>query len=59
MEEIFKNLRNDYTLAMESYGRNEYRYYFRNIRPAIEWLCKLVIADQLDGKCNPSDIFRN
>lgn len=57
MEEIFKNLRNDYTLAMESYGRNEYRYYFRNIRPAIEWLCKLVIADQLDGKCNPSDIF--
>lgn len=57
MEDLFKNLRNDYTLATESYGKSEFIYYFRNIRPAIEWLCKLVIADQLDGKCKPSDIF--
>jgi len=57
MEDIFNSLNRDYALAMENYGKGEFTYYFRNIRPALEWLCKLVIADQLDGKCNPSDIF--
>lgn len=57
MEEIFNNLLKDYSLAMEHYNRGEYTFYFRNIRPALEWLCKFVIADQLDEKCNPSDIF--
>lgn len=42
---------------MEQYGKEEYTYYLRNIRTAIEWLCKFVIADMVDGKCKPSDIF--
>lgn len=57
MEEIFNNLQKDYSIAMEYYSKGEYTFYFRNIRPALEWLCKFVIADQLDGKCNPSDMF--
>ena len=57
MEYLFSQFNNDYSLAMENYRKGEYTYYFRNIRPAIEWLCKLIIADMVEGKSKPSDIF--
>lgn len=57
MEQLFSQFKNDYSLAMENYRKGAYTYFFRNIRPAIEWLCKLIIADMVEGKSKPSDIF--
>lgn len=57
MEGLFNNLSREYRLAMDHYDRGEYTLFFRNIRPALEWLCKFIIADQLNGKCKPEDIF--
>lgn len=57
MEELFKNFLKEYNLAMEYYEKGEYLHFFRNIRPGLEWLCKFIIADQVNGKCKPEDIF--
>lgn len=57
MNTLFDNFQKDYNIAISSYERGDYTYFFRNIRPALEWLCKFVVDDQLDGKCKSSDIF--
>lgn len=57
MEELFKNFKEEYSLAMDFYNKGKFSFYFRNIRPALERLCKLVIADQVDGECEPTDLF--
>ena len=45
MEDIRKNLRDDYTISVERYNAKDYKNFFRNIRPTIEWLSKLLIYD--------------
>lgn len=45
METIKKSLARDYNLAVDAYENSDYDLFFRNIRPAIELLCKLLIHD--------------
>lgn len=45
MEDIRKNLRDDYNISVERFNAKDYKNFFRNIRPATEWLSKLLIFD--------------
>lgn len=45
MEEIKEYLKHDYDIAVDAFNKKDYRGFFRNIRPAIELLCKLLIHD--------------
>ena len=45
MEDIRKNLREDYNISVERFNAKDYKIFFRNIRPATEWLSKLLIFD--------------
>ena len=45
MEDIRKNLREDYNISVERFNAKDYKNFFRNIRPATEWLSKLLIFD--------------
>lgn len=57
METIKNSLKHDYNLAVDSFNRKDYVSFFRNIRPAIEWLCKLIIYDVLDNQAQSEDII--
>ena len=57
METIKNSLKHDYNLAVDSFNRKDYVSFFRNIRPAIEWLCKLIIYDVLDNPSQSKDII--
>ncbi len=48
MESIKNSLKHDYNLAVECFNNKDYISFFRNIRPAIEWLCKLFIRDLIE-----------
>lgn len=48
MESIKNSLKHDYNLAVDCFNNKDYISFFRNIRPAIEWLCKLFIRDLLE-----------
>ena len=50
MEQLKNNFKRDYELSVNSFNSKDYTSFFRNIRPAIEWLCKLVIYDALGVK---------
>ena len=45
MEEIKQYLKHDYDVAVDAFNKGDYRGFFRNIRPAIELLCKLLIHE--------------
>lgn len=45
MEEILKNLKEDYNTSVERFNAKDYKNFFRNIRPTTEWLSKLLIYD--------------
>ena len=45
MEEIKQYLEHDYNVAVDAFNERDYRGFFRNIRPAIELLCKLLIHE--------------
>lgn len=45
MEEIMDYLKHDYNIAVDAFNKRDYRGFFRNIRPAIELLCKLLIHE--------------
>jgi len=45
MEEIKRYLKHDYDIAVDAFNKRDYRGFFRNIRPAIELLCKLLIHE--------------
>ena len=47
MEEILKNLKEDYNTSVERFNAKDYKNFFRNIRPAIEWISKLLLYDFL------------
>ena len=48
MEEIKKGILHDYNAAVECFNKKDYRGFFMNIRPSIEWLSKLMIMDIID-----------
>lgn len=45
MDTIKNSLKHDYNLAVDCFNKKDYVSFFRNIRPAIEWMCKLLIYD--------------
>lgn len=47
MEDIKKQFTHDYNEAIENYNNGDCILFFRNIRPAIENFCKIVIYDLL------------
>ena len=57
METIKKDLERDYNLAVGAYENNDYVLFFRNIRPAIELLCKLLIHDFVQDEVLANDII--
>ena len=48
MEDIKIRFQHDYNEAIDNYNSGDCVLFFRNIRPAIETLCKLVIFDLVD-----------
>lgn len=50
MDEIKKGIRRDYNAAVEYFNKKDYRGFFMNIRPSIEWLAKLMIMDILGNE---------
>lgn len=50
------NFQHDYNLAVDSFNKKDYISFFRNIRPAIELLCKLIIHDLLNNETEYSKL---
>ena len=58
MKQELKNaLLRDYKLAIEGYERQDEITYFRNLRPAIESLCQLVIIDIMDDNEKAAELL--
>lgn len=56
MEGIKTRLSHDYNLAVRSYNEKDHTTFFRNIRPSIELLTKLLIYDLMDDELDASGI---
>ena len=57
MEEIKEGILHDYNAAVESFNKKDYRGFFMNIRPSIEWLSKLMIMDIIGNEDDAYDII--
>ena len=57
MEEIKQYLEHDYNVAVDAFNERDYRGFFRNIRPAIELLCKLLIHEFVSDEDLAEDII--
>ena len=57
MEEIKQYLKHDYDVAVDAFNKRDYRGFFRNIRPAIELLCKLLIHEFVSDEDLAKDII--
>ena len=57
MESIKKSFKHDYNLAVDCFNKKDYTSFFRNVRPAIELLCKLVIYDIINNDVTSADIM--
>ena len=57
MESIKESLKHDYNLAVDCFNNKDYISFFRNVRPAIEWICKLFIRDVVGKKIDYDDIM--
>lgn len=57
MESIKNGFKHDYNLAVDCFNKKDYTSFFRNIRPAIELLCKLVIYDIINNHDTSADIM--
>lgn len=58
MEAIKNSLTRDYNFAVDSFNKKDYVSFFRNIRPAIESLCKLIIYDFLGNESQYEEIIQ-
>lgn len=58
MEAIKNSLTRDYNIAVDSFNKKDYVSFFRNIRPAIESLCKLIIYDFLGNESQYEGIIQ-
>lgn len=56
MEKIKNSFIHDYNLAVDCFNKKDYTSFFRNVRPAIELLCKLVIYDIINNDVTSADI---
>lgn len=57
MEDIKEGILHDYNAAVESFNKKDYRGFFMNIRPSIEWLSKLMIMDVVGNEDDAYDII--
>ena len=57
MDEIKEGIRRDYNAAVECFNKKDYRGFFMNIRPSIEWLAKLMIMDIVGNEDTAYDII--
>ena len=57
MEDIKQYLKHDYDIAVDAFNKRDYRGFFRNIRPAIELLCKLLIHEFVSDEDLAEDII--
>ena len=57
MEDIKEGILHDYNAAVESFNKKDYRGFFMNIRPSIEWLSKLMIMDIVGNEDDAYDII--
>lgn len=58
MESLKNSLKHDYNLAVDSFNDKDYISFFRNIRPAIEWMCRLLIRDILGKQSDYDEIMQ-
>lgn len=57
MESIRNSLKHDYNLAVDCFNNKDYISFFRNVRPAIEWMCRLFIRDVIGSKADYDNIM--
>ena len=57
MEQTKEQLQHDYNLAVKSFNEADYSSFFRNIRPAIEWLSQYLIFDFMDDEEKACDLI--
>lgn len=57
MDEIKEGILRDYNAAVECFNKKDYRGFFMNIRPSIEWLAKLMIMDIISNDNDAYDII--
>ena len=57
MELIKNSLKHDYNLAVDCFNNKDYISFFRNVRPAIEWMCRLFIRDVIGKKTDYDNIM--
>lgn len=57
MDEIKEGILHDYNAAVMSFNQKDYRSFFMNIRPSIEWLSKLMIVDIVGNENVAYDII--
>lgn len=58
MESIKNSLKHDYNLAVDCFNNKDYISFFRNIRPAIEWMCRLFLRDVLEKQSEYDDLMK-
>lgn len=57
MEETKESLKHDYNIAVHSFNEKDYKSFFRNIRPSIELLSKVLIIDVIGDENLAWDII--
>ena len=57
MESIKNSLKHDYNLAVDCFNNKDYISFFRNVRPAIEWMCRLFIRNVIGNKTDYDNII--
>lgn len=57
MDEIKEGILRDYNAAVECFNKKDYRGFFMNIRPSIEWLAKLMIMDIIGNEDDAYDVI--
>ena len=57
MDEIKEGILRDYNAAVVCFNKKDYRGFFMNIRPSIEWLAKLMIMDIIGNEDDAYDVI--
>lgn len=57
MESIKNSLKHNYNLAVDCFNNKDYISFFRNVRPAIEWMCRLFIRNVIGNKTDYDNIM--
>lgn len=57
MNDIKSSLKHDYNIAVRAFNENDFTSFFRNIRPCIELLSKLIVYDILNDEEEAQDLI--